>query len=119
MVVVARSVPAGVAAEAAAFGGGVVRKAEAGAGRVLDDWDFSLHGRRLLLRQALLEGDEVDAGQWRLPRAGGLHPAALPNAEPMRAPALPHAARQKAYRDSDDGKHRHHQDGSGEHLDQL
>ena len=40
MVVVARSVPAGVAAEAAAggaFGGGVVRKAEAGAGRVVQD----------------------------------------------------------------------------------
>ena len=34
-------------------------------------------------------------------------------------PVLPHAARQKAHRDSDDGDHRHHQDGSGEHLDQL
>ena len=67
MVVVARSVPAGAAAEAAVggiFGGGMVRKAEAGAGRVLDDWD-SAEGRRLLLRQALLKGDEVDAGQWR------------------------------------------------------
>jgi hypothetical protein len=64
MVVVARSVPAGAAAEAAVggiFGGGMVRMAEAGAGRVLDDWDSS----QLLLRQALLKGDEVDAGQWQ------------------------------------------------------
>ena len=40
MVVVARSVPAGAAAEAAAgraFGAGVVRKTDAGAGRVLHD----------------------------------------------------------------------------------
>ena len=34
-------------------------------------------------------------------------------------PVLPHAARQKAHRDSDDGKHRRHQDDSGEHLDQF
>ena len=34
-------------------------------------------------------------------------------------PCLPHAAGQKAHRDSDDGKHHHHQDGSGEQLDQL
>jgi hypothetical protein len=46
MVVVARSV-AGAAAEAAVggiFGGGMVRMAEAGAGRVLDDWDSAGRG---------------------------------------------------------------------------
>jgi hypothetical protein len=37
----------------------------------------------------------------------------------FRPPALPHAAGQKTHRDGDGGEHRHHQDGSGEHLDQL
>jgi hypothetical protein len=37
----------------------------------------------------------------------------------LRPPALPHAAGQKTHRDSDDGEHHHHEDGSGEHLDQF
>jgi hypothetical protein len=38
---------------------------------------------------------------------------------PLEAPALPRAAWQKPRRDSEDGEHHHHRDGSGEHLDQL
>jgi hypothetical protein len=34
-------------------------------------------------------------------------------------PCLSRTAGQKPHRDSDDGQHHHHQDGSGEHFDQL
>ena len=56
MVVVARSVPAGAAAEAMAGRACAPRRG------------LSRHGRRLLLRQALLDGDEVDAGHGGVPR---------------------------------------------------